>query len=187
MFFDIAKGRDIYTILYSLYRKIGSIKVIIMDEKDRLVEGEFKEWLDSKIAPYWYIKRDMAGLSPMLKKYIGKIPNFIILIPNVGFILADVQYKNPLKYAKFAIDAEETMKCANLERYISSRVWYVFSSAEYHFNTWFWIPTSKVLEKGKKRFSTTGKEYFTVSIKETIQVAGTDNLGRLFSEICKFY
>ena len=155
--------------------------------KERLAEMKFKEWLDCNNIPYWYIQQNIETFSIALKKYMSKRPDFFILVPNIGFILTDVEYKQPLeKYEKFAIDLEESKKYSNLQKYFNLQVWYVFSSEKYHFTTWFWIPVSRVLEIGVIFKSKDKREnYVTIPLKEFIQLSKNDNLGRLFSEIPK--
>jgi len=161
----------------------GSIR-----EKEKVTELKFKKWLDSNKIPYWYIQQDVDTYSNALKRFMTKRPDFIILIPHVGFILTDVEYKNPLeKHEAFPIDYEETKQYINSQKYFNLQVWYVLSSEKYSFNTWFWIPAAKALEKGEKYLSPkSNTEYLSVPISEFIQMAKSDNLGRLLSEICKY-
>ncbi|HEC77231.1 MAG TPA: hypothetical protein ENI33_08270 [Thermoplasmatales archaeon] len=160
-----------------------------MKRKERLAEKEFKEWLDKHNIPYWYIQQDIDTFSRALKKYMTKRPDFMILVPHVGFILTDVEFKKPAeKYKVFQIDENEAKQYCNLQNYFNLQVWYVFSSEEYHFNTWFWIPVSKVLEVGKSyKNKKTGEVYRSVSLEKFITVSATDNLGRLFSQTAKFF
>ena len=60
-------------------------------------EQRFGEWLDKNLIPYWYIQQDIDTFSDALKKMFTKRPDFMILIPNFGFILVDVKNKPPAK------------------------------------------------------------------------------------------
>jgi len=154
-----------------------------MEEKEREAEKEFKGWLDRHEVPYWYIHQDVETFSPALRKYMARRPDFMILIPNLGFILTDVEYKPPLrKYDDFPIDKKETEQYVNLQKYFNFQVWYVFSHS--HYNTWNWIPVQKVLERGEKRFTKDDekREYLTIPIKETIQLSGNDGMDVLLSK-----
>ncbi len=62
-------------------------------EKERLAENKFKEWLNEKEIPFWYIHQEPDTFSNVFRKENVKRPDFIILIPNIGFILTDVEYK----------------------------------------------------------------------------------------------
>ena len=160
-----------------------------IERKERLAENEFKKWLDRHEIPYWYIQQDVGTFSRALKKYMSKRPDFVILIPHVGFILTDVEYKRPAeKYREFHINEEETKQYSNLQEYFNMQVWYVFSHESYHFNTWFWIPAAKVIECGRSyRSSKTGEKYISVPIEKFIMVSVTDDIGRLLSEMPKFF
>ena len=63
-------------------------------KKGSEAEIKFREWLDRDNIPYLYLQQDTQTLSIAFKKYFsGKRPDFLILIPNLGFIFVDVKYK----------------------------------------------------------------------------------------------
>ncbi|RMF90484.1 MAG: hypothetical protein D6733_03645 [Methanobacteriota archaeon] len=159
-----------------------------MKEKENLAESEFKEWLDKHNIPYFYIHQAIDTFSQALRTYMTKRPDFMILVPHVGFIIVDVEYKKPAKkYDVFQIDEEETKQYCNLQNYFNLQVWYVFSSEGDHYNTWHWIPASKVLECGECYTNPNNQNYRAVPISKFVTVSKNDNLGRLFSEMSKFY
>jgi len=95
-----------------------------IEEKERLAEAEFKQWLDRNDLPYWYIHQERDTFSPALRRYIAKRPDFVILIPVIGFIITDVKYKEPAKkYEEFQIGTEEATKYANLQKQFNLHVW----------------------------------------------------------------
>lgn len=155
-----------------------------MEEKEREAEDKFKEWLDKHNIAYWYIQQDIKTFSPSLKQYMTRRPDFMILLPNFGFILTDVEYKSPLEqYDVFPVDKEETKQYVNLQKYFNFQVWYVFSHKKFHFNTWFWIPAQKVLEIGKEYPKKGDKRgYFAVPVDKTIQLSANEDIGVLFSK-----
>jgi len=156
-------------------------------EKERIAEREFKQWLDSNDLPYWYIHQEKDTFSPALRHYISKRPDFVILIPVIGFIITDVEYKEPAKkYEEFQIDAEETTKYTNLQKHFNLHIGYVFSNAPQHFSVWYWIPVSRVLSKGRCFSSKEKTEFYAVPITEFIQVSKTEGVERLFSQMAKF-
>ena len=117
-----------------------------IEDKEREAEDKFKEWLDKHEVPYWYIHQNVETFSPALRKYMAKRPDFMILIPNLGFILTDVEYNAPLKkYDVFPINKKETEQYVNLQKYFNFQVWYVFSHPDFHYNTWHWIPVQRFL------------------------------------------
>ena len=71
-------------------------------KKGRETEYRFIRWLDKHNIPYFYIKQDIESFSSAFKNsFLGKRPDFMILIPNFGLIFVDVKYKkiNPsIKY-----------------------------------------------------------------------------------------
>ena len=84
----------------------------INEEKGFEAETRFREWLEKNNIPYIYLQQDTQTISSAFKKYFsGKRPDFLILIPNLGFIFVDVKYKklNP-NYKTYPIDSEETKK-----------------------------------------------------------------------------
>ncbi len=158
-------------------------------EKGREAEERFKNWLDKHNIPYFYIKQDLETLSPALKEtFSGKRPDFMILIPNFGFIFVDIKYKkiHP-KYKTYPLDSSETKKYSSLQRKFNLRIWYVLSNEESDFKTWLWIPVSKVLEEGTPKFvsSVSREDFFAVPPEEFIQIADDDSLERIFSKLFK--
>lgn len=94
----------------------------------------------------------------------------MILIPNFGFILADIKYKkiHPL-YKTYPLDSIETKKYSSLQRKFNLHIWYVLSNEESDFKTWLWIPVSKVLEAGVPKFiSSVSKEDFSQFLQKNL-------------------
>lgn len=155
-----------------------------MQKRERECEKSFKNWLDKNDIPYWYIQQDIDTFSPALKRYMTRRPDFMILIPNIGFILTDVEYKKSIEeYGKFPIDKKETEQYVNLQKYFNIQIWYVFSHKIYDYNSWYWIPAQKVLEEGeiyKSRID--GNEFLAIPTTETILLSGKDNIGTLLSK-----
>ncbi|RLE48220.1 hypothetical protein DRJ25_00405 [Candidatus Woesearchaeota archaeon] len=150
-------------------------------------EKEFKKWLDKNNIPYMYIQQDTDTFSYTLKKYfLGKRPDFMVLLPSLGFIFVDVKYKKlNEKFNSFPLDAEETKKYSSLQRRFNLHTWYVLSNEKYGYKTWFWIPVSRVLEEGSPKFLSrkSKMDFFAVQLDKFIQVSSNDSLDRLFSKI----
>lgn len=167
--------------------------MISNQDKSNEVESRFQKWLDKNSVPYWYIQQDIKTFSPALKKYMTKRPDFMVLIPHVGFILVDAEYKSPAKdFPYFFIDKKETEEYCNLQNFFNLQVWYVFADERDYFSTWRWIPASKVLEIGNKegfRKNKNLEEYYgTIPLEKFIQIQDSSgNIGNLFSEMPKFY
>ena len=162
-------------------------------EKGVEAEKEFQEWLEHTKLPYWYIQQDSDTFSSVFGKYNAKRPDFMILIPHVGFIIVDVKHKKPaIKSDVFQINEKETEQHCNLQNYFNLQVWYVFGSEGDHYNNWYWIPVSKVLEFSKSKDE--GKiiscpnpddNYCEVSMKKFIKVPKDGDIGYLFTGISK--
>ena len=152
-------------------------------------ELRFKEWLDKHNIPYFYIKQDIETFSAALKNsFYGKRPDFMILIPNFGFIFVDVKYKKlNYDFKTYPLDAYETKKYSSVQRRFNLHIWYVLSNEEFDYKTWLWIPVSKVLESGVPKYisSKSKEDFFAVPPEDFIQLADNDSLDRLFSKIFK--
>lgn len=156
-------------------------------EIGRETELKFQEWLDSHNIPYLYFQQDTETFSSAFKGYFGgKRPDFMILIPNLGFILVDVKHKNMSEtYKSFPIDSQETRKYSGLQRKFNLPIWYVLSNEKVDYKTWYWIPISKVLEEGKNPRFKSGKsnmDFFAIPTTQFIQISLDDSLDRLFSK-----
>ncbi len=156
-------------------------------QKGRNAEKKFKEWLDKNNIPYLYIQQDQETFSSAFKGYFGgKRPDFMILLPNLGFILVDVKYKKISEtYKTFPLDSDETKKYSSLQRRFNLPIWYALSNEGVDYETWFWIPVSKVLEEGRNPKFRSGKsnmDFFAIPLSQFIQIAMDDSLDRLFSK-----
>lgn len=160
-----------------------------MEFKDNKAEQEFKVWLDKHDIAYWYIQQDIDTFSKELKKQFVKRPDFLILIPNFGFILVDIKDKiSAEKYEKFFINAEEVEKYMNLQRTFNLQSWYVISNERYHFKTWFWIPIAKIVKSGFV-FEPKNKrdKCYSVPVSEFVQVSDDDSLERVFVKLLRIH
>ena len=153
-------------------------------ELDNEAEVKFKEWLDKHNIPYLYINQDINTFSSVFKDKL-KRPDFMVLLPNFGFIFVDVKYKEiSPRFGNFCIDTIETQKFSSLQRKFNLQVWYVLSNKHYNYNTWFWIPVSKVLESDiEAKVSGKSKEdFFPVPVKEFIQISDNESIDKVFTK-----
>lgn len=163
--------------------------MVIEDEskkKGSEAEVRFKEWLERHNIPYLYLQQDTQTLSIAFKKYFsGKRPDFLILIPNLGFIFVDVKYKKlHSDFKTYPLDSEETKNYSSLQRKFNLNIWYALSNEDSDFRTWLWIPVSKVFESGIPTFTSSKSrmEFYAVPPQEFIQIAIDDSLDRLLSK-----
>ena len=150
-------------------------------------EEEFKRWLDKHKIPYLYIQQDTETFSSAFKdNSSGKRPDFLVLIPNFGFIFVDIKDKklNP-DFKTYPLDSEETAKYSFLQRRFNLQIWYVISNEDFDYKTWLWIPISKVMESGitECKSSMSQKSFVPVPVTQFIQIADDDSLDRLFSKL----
>lgn len=155
-------------------------------EKGRFTERKFREWLENHNIPYIYLQQDTKTLSVAFKKYFsGKRPDFLILIPNLGFIFVDIKYKKlNSEYKTYPLDGKETKNYSSLQRKFNLNIWYVLSNEDSNYKTWLWIPISKVLESGIPKYTSSKSkmEFYAVPPSEFIQMAVDDSLDRLLSK-----
>ena len=156
-------------------------------ENGNEAESKFKEWLEKHNIPYIYLQQDTQTISSAFKnKFSGKRPDFLILIPHIGFIFVDVKYRKlNLEYKTYIVDGEETKKYSSIQRRFNLNIWYVLSNEDVDYKTWLWIPISKILESGIKKHtsSVSHNEFYAVPIQEFVQIAMDDSLDRLLSKI----
>lgn len=158
-------------------------------KKGRKAEKYFKKWLNKNKIPYLYINQGFDDFSESFKNHFsGKRPDFMVLIPNFGFIFVDVKYRKlNLNHRSYPIDCDETKKYSSFQRKFNMHIWYAISNEELNYQTWLWIPISRVLELGvKKQISSKSREsFFPISPEEFIQISHNDSLERLFSNLFK--
>jgi hypothetical protein len=149
-------------------------------------ELRFKEWLDKQNIPYLYIQQDKDTFSSVFKnESYGKRPDFMILLPNFGFIFIDIKNKKiDTKYKTFCIDENEAKIYSSFQRIFNLQIWYVISNENYDYKTWFWIPNSKVMESDIKTYISgkSGEGFFPIPIKDFIQISDNDSINRLFEK-----
>lgn len=154
--------------------------------KGNEAEYHFKKWLDKHKIPYLYIQQDTETFSSAFKSlFSAKRPDFMILVPNFGFMFVDVKYRkiNP-EYKSYPLDSKETKVYSSLQRRFNLQIWYAISNEELGYNTWLWIPVAKVLESGitEKISSKSRMDFLPIPSKDFIQIADSDSLDRLLSK-----
>jgi hypothetical protein len=158
-------------------------------DKGEKAEEKFKEWLDKHKIPYLHISQNKETFASAFKEEsVMKRPDFMILLPNLGFIFIEVKDRKINKnYGTFPLDSAETKKYSRLQRKFNLHVWYALSNEDYNYKTWFWTPVSKVLEDGDSQnqefeSSKSHEDFFAIPASDFIQIAEGDSLDRLFSK-----
>ena len=149
-------------------------------EKKRQAETQFQSYLDRNNIPYWYVQQDLCTYSQTLKDFNVQRPDFFVLIPHFGFILIDVELREPLdKYKKFCLCNEKATKYENLLKYFNLSIWYAFSNDKIHYDTWYFISITTVLQL-RKRFLVKEKQYISAPIEYFIPIATTEKITKIF-------
>ena len=149
-------------------------------EKKKQAETQFKSYLDKNNIPYWYIQQDLSTYSQTLKELNIQRPDFLILIPHFGFILIDVELREPLeKYPKLCLCNEKAKKYENLLKYFNLPMWYAFSNNKINYDTWYFISIATVMER-RKRFLVKEKNYISIPIKDFISITTSEKITKLF-------
>jgi len=147
-------------------------------------EERFKEWLDQMGYPYLYVEQSATTFSSFFRGSL-KRPDFLVVVKNFGIIAVDVKLRdiNPRQgYTDFILDEEdEVKKYIEFERVIRLPVWFVFCKPEERYETWYWIPLSRVLECPVRRNRHDGTEFRAVNVSDCIIVQANrgDGLSRL--------
>jgi len=158
--------------------------MLSIKEKGEEAEFKFMDWLNKHNIPYWYIQQDFKTYSPALKKLFGvKRPDFMILLPNLGFILVDVKNTTPLiKDEYFTIDFKDVSKFSSFQRQFNLHTWFALSNEDCDYKTWYWIPVSKILGEAKDNSWFKKEGYFKIHPKQFIPVDFEDSIDKLFSK-----
>ncbi|MSR86174.1 hypothetical protein EXS74_02155 [Candidatus Woesearchaeota archaeon] len=152
------------------------------EQKQRETENKFKEYLDQQKIAYWYIQQDIETFSPALRTHNVQRPDFFILLPHFGFILIDVEHREPLeKYKKFCIDNKEATKYNNLQKLFNMQVWYAFSNEKIHYTTWYCIPVAKAIEL-REKYLVKEKQYISTPIESFTQLSWDEKITKLFQK-----
>lgn len=152
------------------------------DIKGKYAESMFKEWLDKNNIPFFYIQQDLKTFSQPLKKYYdAKRNDFIVLIPNLGFITVDVKYRTSYSLQNkpiFWLDFEDVEKLSNLQKRFKLDVYLALSNEKC--DTWYWIPIEKVEEKAESKKE---DHYEIFADKFPFTIKPTDSVKELTSKI----
>ncbi len=152
---------------------------------DNTGEIKFKQWLEKNNIPYMYFDQNFDTYSSVFRGFARR-PDFMLLLPNFGFILVDVEDRKPHKiYNRYCLNIAETIKYSNLQRFFNLQVWYVVSNEMLNYDTWYWISVSSLLEKRLERFNENkpDRAFFALEPNQFIQISSNDSLSRLFENM----
>ncbi|MFX1518998.1 MAG: hypothetical protein ACFFCD_03660 [Promethearchaeota archaeon] len=143
-------------------------------------EKKFKDWLDHKQYPYFYIEQSLGTFSSLFRN-VTKRPDFFVLIESIGFIAVDVKEREIQKeYETLILDeTKDIQKLTAFERMFRIPVWFALSSSASVFKTWYWISLYDVIEKVEVKRGSKGR-FRAIPLTATKTIGWEDNLGKLF-------
>lgn len=152
---------------------------------DNCAEEEFRMWLDKNKIPYWYIDQSIDSFSQTFRDLMVKRPDFMILLPNIGFMFVDVKNKaRAIKHHKYFIHTREVNKYLRMQRIFNIPIWFVISHGSYNYDKWFWIPTSEIIQSGFIFESKAKNEkVYSIPIASFVEVSTRDSMERIFSKL----
>jgi len=155
------------------------------DEKRKIGEKKFIEWLDKRKIPYMYFDQSFKTFSKKFL-YLLKRPDFMILIPNLGFIFVDVKnhtiYKNR-SGETIAFDIDEIKKFKKLHKKFGVQIWFAVCHESDLYKNWDWISINEIEETDKKEVARLdGKEFYTPQLRKFIRISIEEGIGKLFEK-----
>ena len=142
-------------------------------EKDgKAGEEAFRDWLNKEKIGYLYIDQTIDFFSHTFKENL-KRPDFLLLVPSVGFIAIDVKHHDIKTYGEvtgFTLNiAKELDKAVEFEEVSKTALWYAYKRKDDPSDlSWYLINPRTIIQQGIKKESTKeeGSEFFVTSIEK---------------------
>lgn len=151
-------------------------------------EKAFQAWLQRHDVPYWRVDQRVETFSPAFWELFARRIDFMVLLDVFGPLLFEVQHLafRSEETDNVAINAPKVRKVLNVERLARIPVWFALGGAWEKWERWFFIPASKVPERGKyhSEGSEQGDDYYLVAKTEFVVVNTDKGLSAL---ILPFY
>ena len=149
-------------------------------EKGNLGESKFIEWLDKNDIPYMFFNQQQKTYSKTFWHKL-KRPDFMILIPNFGFILVDVKCKKIYSNNRgnyITLGEEEVDEYIELHKEFGVPIWFAISNEKGDFESWYWISANEI---GNDEFEE-NKKYFKIKTGKFRKIHWDEGLGKLFEK-----
>ncbi len=147
-------------------------------------EGEkaFQDWMDNEEIGYLRIDQAPNSLSNLFIDSI-KRPDFLILLPSIGFIATDVKHYKLNEDSTFTLNIpQELIKSASFEQHTRLYMWYVYKDNQCDDPVWYFISAQKALDKGKKRTnSNTNDDFLSIHVKHFHIIKKIDDIQKIFN------
>jgi len=152
------------------------------DKEGRAGEEAFRDWLDKEKIGYLYIDQTPAFFSPTFKDKL-KRPDFLLLIPNIGFIAIDVKHYSTYDNKKsFTLNIDtELDKAVGLENISRTPLWYAYKKQDDPLDkSWYLINPLNILKQYTKIDTNKddGSEYFVIPLDKFKKVIKEEDLSR---------
>jgi len=142
-------------------------------EKDgKAGEEAFRDWLNKEKIGYLYIDQTIDFFSHTFKENL-KRPDFLLLVPSVGFIAIDVKHHDIKTYGEvtgFTLNiAKELDKAVEFEEVSKTALWYAYKRKDVPSDSsWYLINPRTIIQQGIKKESSKeeGSEFFVTSIEK---------------------
>jgi hypothetical protein len=153
--------------------------VALAKSKGKQGELKFKEWLEKQNIPYMYFDQKIGTYS---REFLNKLkrPDFMLLIPNFGFILVDVKchkiYQNNDMSKYITLGEKEVDEYIELHKEFGVPIWFAVSNEKGNFESWYWISANEI---GNDEMDT-NKNYFKIKTGKFRKIHWDEGLGKLF-------
>ena len=157
--------------------------VLSPEEKGKIGEQEFNNWLKEVGISYIYIEQSKETLSTLFRGNV-KRPDFLMLLESVGMLAIDVKNKDLYQERYFSLGYEkEFLDAVAFERLFRMPLWYAYKSP-YDDGAWYWISALKVIEVGKQMITNkNGKKlkFLNIDIEHFERIEKNDDLSKLYT------
>ena len=129
---------------------------------------------------YLYINQSIEFFSAIFRNSI-KRPDFLVLIPNIGFIAVDVKH-HTCKNNSFTLSIKsEIVKSSEFEHLTKLYLWYAYKKKNMNDNSWYFISAYDAMENGKVISSQKTEDFLSIELKYFKVVTDANDFSKLFS------
>jgi len=158
-----------------------------MNYQERIKQGKdgeqlFQAWLNGQELGFLRVDQEKDSLSTIFKDAV-KRPDYLLLLPSIGFIGIDVKH-HKLRKSCFTLTIDKEIERAiAFEHYTRIYLWYAYKDRDYEgHDVWYFISAQKAYEKGEVKNNASQKSKFlSIDIKHFEKITKAEDLGKLFS------
>ena len=152
-----------------------------IEEQGKEGESLFQKWLDSHDLGYLRVDQERSTLPKIFKDSI-KRPDFLLLLPSIGFIAIDVKNYTLQKNSYTLKIDRELERAISFEHYTRIYLWYAYRSKDDEgYKKWSFISAHRAMEKGIKKRNKKKENYLEIEKKYFTEVIESSDLGGLFT------